>query len=366
MHWLKHGVGSAVTRSMDRLDRLQRRSGGIGFLTAVIRKFADDQAGNLASLLAYYAFLAVFPLLLVLVTVLGIVLRDDPSAQQRILHSALVDFPVIGPQLRTNVQSLGHSGTGLVIGLIGTSIGARGVTIVAQRAFNAAWGIPYVRRPSFAGRQLRSLLLLVVIGLAVISTGLLSGVASGGGLGGRFVEAGALAVSAALNVGFFLLGFRVATAPEVPTRYFVRAAAVAALAWQVLLSLGSFLVAHDLRHSEEVYGVFGVVLGLIAWLHVQAQITLMLLEADVVRAQKLWPRALTGDHPLAAGDRRAYTTYALAQQRRREITITVECEGGEGETAGEAEAAAGPTSQPAPVSPPQSSSQPSSQHVIGP
>jgi membrane protein len=314
------GLTGRVTRL---LDGFQRRSAAFRFLMAVLRKFADDQAGNLASLLAYYAFLALFPLLLVLVTVLGIVLRDDPSAQQRILNSALVDFPVIGTQLRSNIQSLGRSGVGLVIGLIGTAIGARGVSIVAQRAFNTAWAVPYARRPSYVGRQLRSLGLLAVVGLAVISTGSLSSIASIGGVRGLAVQAGALAASALLNVGFFLLGFRLATSPQVPTHDFARAAAVAALAWQVLLSLGSYLVTHDLRHSEDVYGVFGLVLGLIAWLHVQAQLTLLLLEADVVRGRQLSPRAINGDMPMEAGDRRAYTAYAQAQQRRRGVTITV-------------------------------------------
>ena len=329
MHRVVRLAGRAVTGLTggvtDRLDRWQKRSPTVRFLIAVLRKFADDQAGNLASLLAYYAFLAIFPLLLVLVTVLGTVLRDDPAAQQRILHSALVDFPVIGTQLRTNIQSLGHGGAGLVVGLIGTAIGARGVTVVAQRAFNQAWAVPYVRRPSFIGRQLRSLGLLAVIGLAVISTGTLSSaVAKGGGLGGLLVDAGALAASAVLNVGFFLLGFRLATASQVPTHNFARAAALAALAWQVLLSVGTYLVAHDLRHSEEVYGVFGLVLGLIAWLHVQAQLTLLLLEADVVRARKFWPRAVNGDQPMESGDRFAYAAYAKAQQRRRGVTITVQ------------------------------------------
>ena len=317
-------LAGTPARVQEWLDRLQRRSAAVRFVVALLRKFGDDQAGNLASLLAYYAFLAIFPLLLVLVTVLGIVLRDDQAAQQRILHSALVDFPVIGTQLRTNVQSLGRSGVGLVIGLIGTLIGARGVTVVAQRAFNKAWAVPYSHRPSFVGRQLRSLALLAVIGLAVITTGFLSGIASGDGLKGLLIRGGALVVSALLNVGFFLFGFRLATAAEVPTRDFARAAAGAALAWQVLLTLGSYLIAHDLRHSEEVYGVFGVVLGLIAWLHVQAQLTLLLLEADVVRARRFSPRAIDGSRPMEAGDRRAYEAYARAQQRRHGITIRVE------------------------------------------
>jgi membrane protein len=198
--------------SVDGLERLQRRSRPLQYCLAVWRKFCDDQAGSLAAQLAYYAFLAIFPLLLVLVTVLGIVLHDDPRAQQSILHSALIDFPIIGAQLRSNVQSLNRSGVGLSIGLLGTMLGSRGLTMAAQRAFNAAWAVPFTHRPSFIGRQMRGIGLLAIIGLAVLTTGALSGIASVGGERGWVIRAGALAVSAALNLGFFLLGFRVATA----------------------------------------------------------------------------------------------------------------------------------------------------------
>lgn len=304
------------------LDRLQGRWRPVQFVVAVGRKFADDQARNLAALLAYYAFLATFPLLLVLVTLLGIVLHDNPAAQQRVLHSALVDFPIIGDQLKGNIHSLNRTGAGLIVGLIGTFFGARGLTLAVQNAFNTVWGVPYTRRPPFFGRQLRSLALLVVIGVAIIVTGTLSGVASVLGHRGLAVTFGVLAASAVVNVGLFLLGFRLATAREVQIRAFAEAAVVSAVGWQVLLTLGGYLVEHELRHAEQVYGLFGLVLGLLAWLHVQAQLTLFVLEADAVRAQRLWPRALD-PKALESGDRRAYTSYAQAQRRRSDSEITV-------------------------------------------
>jgi len=304
------------------LDRLQGRWRPVQFVVAVGRKFGDDQARNLAALLAYYAFLATFPLLLVLVTLLGIVLHDNPAAQQRVLHSALVDFPIIGDQLKGNIHSLNRTGAGLIVGLIGTFFGARGLTLAVQNAFNTVWGVPYTRRPPFVGRQLRSLALLAVIGVAIIVTGTLSGVASVLGHRGLAVTFGVLGASAVVNVGLFLLGFRLATAREVRVRSFAQAAVVSAVGWQVLLTLGGYLVEHELRHAEQVYGLFGLVLGLLAWLHVQAQLTLFVLEADAVRALRLWPRALA-PKTLESGDRRAYTSYAQAQRRRQDSEITV-------------------------------------------
>ena len=56
-------------------DAVQQRHAWLAVPAAVWKKFGDDQAGNLAALVAYYAFVAIFPLLLVLITVLDIVLR---------------------------------------------------------------------------------------------------------------------------------------------------------------------------------------------------------------------------------------------------------------------------------------------------
>jgi YihY family inner membrane protein len=306
-----------------RLDAAQRRIRPTAFTVAVWRKSGEDQAGYLAVLLSFYAFLAVFPLLLVLATVLGIVLRDHPGVQQNVMHSALADFPVIGTQLRANIHSLGGSGFGLTVGLIGTIWGARGLSTCAQTACNKIWAIPYSRRPSVLRRQLRGLALLGVIVLDVMATGALSGVSGVSDGHPLWLEwVGAIATSV-VNAALFTLAFRLAIAREVPTRAFVPAAWATAVVWQALLTLGSYLVAHELRHAEDLYGVFGLVLGLIAWLHVQARVTLLLLEADCVRVRGLWPRTLDGPH-LVPGDVRAFNAYAATQQRRAGIRIVVE------------------------------------------
>jgi YihY family inner membrane protein len=306
-----------------RLDAAQRRVRPAAFAVAVWRKSADDQAGYLAVLLSCYAFLAVFPLLLVLATVLGIVLRDDPGAQQSVIHSALADFPVIGTQLRANIHSLGGSGFGLTVGLIGTVWGARGLSTCAQAACNTIWAVPYARRPSVLHRQTRGLALLGVIAVDVLLTGALSDMSGVGDGHPLWLQAAGALAAIAVDAALFTLGFRLAIAREVRTREFLPAACGTAVVWQALLSLGSYLVTHELRHAEDLYGVFGLVLGLIAWLHVQARVALLLLEADCVRVRRLWPRTLDGPD-LVAGDVRAFDAYAAAQQRRPGIRVLME------------------------------------------
>src|SRR5438445_1663995 len=98
-----------------RVDRFQEHRPWVAFPYAVLRKFGDDGAGNLAALIAYYGFFSLFPLLLVLVSVLGIILRGHPAVRDSIVHSALARFPVIGDQLR--VRSLTGNGLALALGL---------------------------------------------------------------------------------------------------------------------------------------------------------------------------------------------------------------------------------------------------------
>ena len=121
-----------VQKVLRATDELQQRHAWLAVPVAVWKKFGDDQAGNLAALIAYYAFVALFPLLLVLVTVLNIVLKNDPGLRHRLLTSALSNYPVIGQQLG-HIGPLSETGLPLVVGLLGTIFGARGVANAIQK-----------------------------------------------------------------------------------------------------------------------------------------------------------------------------------------------------------------------------------------
>lgn len=301
-----------VGKVIKPVDRAQQRWPWLAFPYAVYKKFGDDQAGNFAALLAYYGFLSIFPLFLVAATVLGYLLHGNAALQQRILHSALVEFPVIGDQIRTT----GLRGHWYVL-LVSAAIslwGAQGVANSAQAALNTLWNVPFARRPGFPWRYLRSFGLLAVMGLAVLVTGFLSGLDTTGTFG-VLIRALVFAVSILINIGTFTLAFRLATAPDVRLRDLLLGAVLSAVIWQILLTTGSLLVAHQIRHQQALYGTFGVVLGLLGWLYLQAQLTLYAVEADVVRTQKLWPRSVV-QPPLTAADRDAYRAYAETARRR--------------------------------------------------
>jgi membrane protein len=312
---------NVLQRLVNWVDHAQQGRPWLAFPVAVWKKFGDDQAGNLAALIAYYGFAALFPLLLVLVTVLDIVLRSNPGLKEQVLDSAFGQFPVIGPQLQQNVHGLNETGPALAIGIILTFFGARGVASAAQNALNTVWGVPMFRRPGFPWSMLRDIALILAVGIGLLVTTTLSGVAASAakslGAGGQVA---AIVVSLILNIGVLWYGFRLATAKEIGTREMLPGAVLAAIVWQILQLIGTSLVTHTLSHSSSLYGVFGIVLGLLAWLYLQAQFTLYAVEANVVAARRLWPRSLAPP-PLTAEDQRALDMYAKSQERRPEQDI---------------------------------------------
>lgn len=314
-----HDILAKPRLLLDRADRLQQRIPFIAVVVATQKKFQDDQAGNLAALIAYYAFFSLIPLLLVGVTVLDLVSRNNDNLQDQ-LFSALGRYPVIGPQLESHAHGLSGTGLALVVGSLLTLFGARGIALAMQNAANAVWEVPVFRRPGFAWSLLRSLGLMAVIGPGMIATITLSGYA--GGIGhGAFARIAATAVSLVLNVGLFWLGFRMATSKEIGWRDLRLSAILAAIAWQVLQLLGGYFLSHF--KTTSAYGTFGVVLGLLAWFFLQAQITLYVAELNVVRVRRLWPRSLNPP-PLTDADLRCYQLYADASQRRPEVEIEVQ------------------------------------------
>jgi YihY family inner membrane protein len=311
---------NAVQKLVAAVDRTQQGRPWLAFPVAVWKKFGDDQAGNLAALIAYYGFAALLPLLLVLVTTLDIVLKNNQALYNDVLNSAFGQIPV-GKQLFDSLGSLNETGFALVIGLILTFLGARGVAGAASNALNTVWGVPFARRPGFPWSFLREIALILVVGIGLMAASLLSGlVGSGGLLSGGWAKAGAIVVGLLLNVGVAWLAFRLATAREIPARDMLPGAVLTAVLWQILQLLAGFFVSHTLNRSSSLYGTFGVVLGLLAWLYLLAQLTLYAVEVNVVAAKRLWPRSLAPP-PLTKEDRRAYRMYARIQERRPEQDI---------------------------------------------
>lgn len=311
-----------LERAVRRVDGAQQRLGPLAFFYGVIKKFGDDRGGLLCALLAFYGFLSIFPLLLLLVTVLGFLGGGPHSLAHRIETSAFSEFPLVGSKLSTNIHAL-HSGNafGLVVGILVVLWGSQGAVQTAQFAQAEIWHVPGVVRPNFWARLGRTGLMMGVLFVFLVATTVLAGLVTVGNHG-TWAAVGAVVLSLALNIILFGVAFRVLTPRQIDWSDLWPGAIVGGAGWTVLQYLGGLLVEHNLRNTSKVYGSFALVPGLIAFLYLSAQMTVYAAELNVVRARRLWPRSIV-QPPLTAADREVLSSLALEGKRRPEQYVGV-------------------------------------------
>jgi membrane protein len=312
-------MSKAVERVLRSVDRFQQRRAWLALPYAVVKKFGEDRAGNLAALIAYYGFFSLFPLLLVLVSVLGIVLRAHPSLRDAVLHSALSQFPVIGDQLQQNMDALTRgNGVPLGIGILGTLWAGLGVVKAMQEALDSIWHVPYKRRPNKIVSTVKSLLMLGVLGVITVASAAVAGV--GAGSHTWWWATLGIVTSLVLNFVLFLLAFRILTTADVSWSDVRPGAVVGAVGWTLLQAVGGFYVGHQLKGASQVYGTFAVIIGLLAWMYLGAQLTMYAAELNAARKYRLWPRSLVNP-PFTDADERALKGLAKIEERHVEETV---------------------------------------------
>jgi YihY family inner membrane protein len=318
----KAGAMNPVERTIRAIDAAQRRHTPTAFVFGVIKKYGDDNGGVLVSNLAYSAFVSIFPLLLVLVTILGLVFTSvDPAVKTEVLNAVAHQVPLLGNTLTGNVHELKRaSKIGLVVGLVGLVWGSAGLAQAGLFTMEQVWNLPGPARPGYVQRLGRAGLFLCLLGGGVIVTTGLASLTTYLHSGLAFKIPLEL-LTAAFNVGMYLGAFRALTPKGVPTRRLLPGAITGGILWTVLQVLGSWLVHHYL-HSDTVYGVFATVLGLLAWIYIAVEVTVYSAEINVVLARRLWPRAIV-QPPLTEADRSSMAHQALQNQRRPEQHITV-------------------------------------------
>jgi YihY family inner membrane protein len=276
-----------------RFDEFQQKRPVLAVPLAIVKKFGDDEGGSMVSLIAYRAFFSLFPLLLLMTTILGFVLAGNEDLRKEVVNSTLSQFPIIGNQLKGG--ELTGSGVALAVGIVGSVLAGMGVVLETESTFNRCWGVPKSGERGFVGSRLRAIVLLVVLGgLAVVST-VIGGLAAGGasflGADGKIVG---LAIATVLNLFVFGAVFRLLTADTVQTWALVPGVVVATIGWEILQVAGGWYISHEVKNASAVYGTFALVIGLLAWIHLGAMFVVLGAETNVVRTRKLWPRAMFG------------------------------------------------------------------------
>jgi YihY family inner membrane protein len=282
-----------VKAPLRRFDEFQQKRPALALTLGIVKKFGEDEGGSMVSLIAYRAFFSLFPLLLLMTTILGFVLAGNEDLRKEVVNGTLSQFPIIGNQLKGG--ELTGSGVALAVGLVGSVLAGIGVVLETESTFNRCWGVPKSAERGFVGSRLRAIVLLVVLGgLAVVST-VLGGLAAGGadlfGAGGKVVG---LLIATVLNLFVFGAVFRLLTTETVETRALIPGVVVATIGWEILQVAGGWYISHEVKNASAVYGTFALVIGLLAWIHLGAMFVVLGAETNVVRTRKLWPRSMFG------------------------------------------------------------------------
>jgi YihY family inner membrane protein len=275
-----------------KVDRWQQRHSVPAVTFAVIKKYGDDQGGNQSALLAYFGFLSLFPLLLVLTTFLQIIFKHESHLKTQILTSLNTYFPIIGNQLQAHVHSLGKTGVALAVGILLTLYGAKGVADAFRNCVNTLWHVPQRERDGFFDALAKSFGIILIGGLGFILAAICAGYAasSGHNYGFRLLFT---ALNLAILFSAFITIIKLAHAHKVAIRKLWVGAAVASVGILIAQSIGGYVLLHEMKNLSSLYSTFAVVLGLLFWLYIQMQIVVWALEVDTVLALKKWPRSLT-------------------------------------------------------------------------
>lgn len=299
----------------NNLDRWHQDVPVVAFAIGVWLRSREDRTYEYTALLSYYGFFSLFPLLSVLVTILGFALRDNDELLQRVLDSVFARIPVLGDVLATEVESLEASGIALLIALGFTLWAGIGVVRVAQDAFNTMWGVSIVKWPSFFPKLLRALGTLLIIATAFIATSVVSTATSFViDLPGVSWVAGAL-VAIGVNMLAALAVYKVLTVSSVGWRDLFPGAALGGIALWVLQLLGGLYVSNVILGASAVYGTFASVVGLLVWISLLARVVLLGAEVNVVAHKRLWPRSFNGKN-ITSADEKSFAEIGNRRIRR--------------------------------------------------
>jgi YihY family inner membrane protein len=305
------------------IDRFQRRHPVVGFPLAVIYKYFEDQGPYLAAIIAFYAFIAIFPLLLISTSILGFFLQDDPELRERLLDTALSQFPIVGEELG-RPEGLQGSTTAIVIGALAATYGSLNLGQAAQNAAHITWSVPRNSRTNAVLQRVRSLVFLAVAGLGILALAITSSVLANPDAFDGMVQPSygwvARIVGFVFTSVIFIGLFRLVSAGRGTARSVLPGALAASVMWQLLQFGGNSFVRNVIGTAGQMTDTFALVLGLVAFLYLAGMLIVLSLEINVVLRRRLYPRALltpfTDNVSPTEADLRAYTSYAQSQRHK--------------------------------------------------
>ena len=307
--------GKSQGKLSARADKFQRQHASLAIPYAVVRKFGEDNSTNLASMIAFWAFFSIYPLLLVFVTLLGFAVPGNVKTS--VLTHVAAMFPLL------SVSTL-HSLTGewwpLALGVVSALWSGLSVVKTIEYAFNSVWEVPYADRPKFLPKTLRAVWVLATLGLGLVISVLITGFVTGAATGINLGWAGRLAgyvIAIALDVGLFVAAYKILTHRDVTVRDVLPGSVLAGVVFWILQSLSSLIISRYLHNAQSTYGHFATVITILWWFYIQSMISLLGAQLNVVLKERLHPRSLK-KVPETDADHRAYEAYAKERTYHKE------------------------------------------------
>jgi uncharacterized BrkB/YihY/UPF0761 family membrane protein len=213
-----------------------------------------------------------------------------------------------------------------VISIVGLLWGSLALAQNGIFTMSQVWNLPGPDRPNYVKRLARSVTFLLVLALGLATSTFLAAAIPAVHGGSMLLAVAGGALSAIVNFGLYLFAFDVLTPAKIRLRQLAAGAAVAGVGWTILQAVGGFVVGHYLKNDSSVYGLFGIVLGLFAWVYLITELTVYSAELNVVLARHLWPRSIV-QPPLTDADRRSIAAQAVQNIRRPEQRVEVSFDG---------------------------------------
>ena len=312
MSWTEH----------TKLRPLRERSAAADFVLDTLAAYSRHRTGRNASLLAYMGILTVFPLLLAATTVLGIVLEGNPKLQQQIIDSAFSKIPVIGAEIQANQGQLPSNWWAFAVGLAGAIWGSLRAFVAMQTALDDIWEIE-TGRDNFLFQRLRALIGIGVIFLSQLGSVVLASLVSHAGLprtGQFLLTVGGLA----LNIAVVAAMYRYLTSRDTTWRMVWPGAVFTGIVFTALQLLGTNIVARQSANADEIYGTFGAIITLAAWISLHGLIALVGAEINATierrrrRGRKQPHRSTWAPSGRLASPERVHELFTVLERGRSE------------------------------------------------
>jgi inner membrane protein YhjD len=247
----------------------------VQLLRAVAERNGQENGGQIAAALTYYAFVSIFPLMLLALSVIGFVLSGDEAAQQEWAARLAGSIPGLGDLIARNITAIveGRTAAG-VVALLGLLWAGMGIVGAARTALSRIFRRALSANPILSRmRTLGALAILGVVALGSVTiTGLLAGLGGEAGIG-LIVRIAGILGAAAVDLGFFLLAYLVLTPGHGPRpATLLPGAIVMAAGWTGLKLAGSWYAARVVARATAIYGTFAAVIGILAILNIAAQL----------------------------------------------------------------------------------------------